>query len=129
MIILILVCSTDLKTDGRISTCPSQHKHCSKCSPSGCLLCHFLSIRSLPNFNFDNPPSNIQRIIDVFDTWEKKFEEAQQLNSNNFVLSFDRQNSSTMDVDTYEGPTESMFLFIFFENYFKKFLSHVSLFY
>jgi hypothetical protein len=83
----------------------------------------------LPNFNFDNPPSNIQRIIDVFDTWEKKFEEAQQLNSNNFVLSFDRQNSSTMDVDTYEGPTESMFLFIFFENYLKKFLSHVSLFY
>jgi hypothetical protein len=106
---LILVCRNNFKLNAGISVCDLQHKRCSQCPPSGCILCQFYRLRSWGNITFDDLPPAIQPIVGMCDALEKKFEETQQLNLNNVNVSYDRQDSTIMDVDYNPVPIESKF--------------------
>jgi len=61
------------------------------------------------NSTLDDLPSDIQPIVRTCDDLEKKFEETQQMNSNNSNAFYDRQDSTAMDVDYNLVPIESKF--------------------
>ncbi len=92
-----------------ISVCDLQHKRCSQCPPSGCLLCKFNGLRSWINSSLDNLPHDIEPIVRYCDALEKKFEETQQINSNNANVSYLRDDSASMDVDYNPVPVQSTF--------------------
>ncbi|CAF3462589.1 unnamed protein product, partial [Rotaria sp. Silwood2] len=48
---------------------------------------------------------DVKSIIVICDAWEKKFEEQQLLKSNNFSISYERQESS-MDIDDSQIPIQ-----------------------
>lgn len=98
-----LVCRSNIKSNSEVSFCYHRHKHCSRCSSSGCILCKFVELRSWINISFDDLPMDIKPMIAVCDIWEKQFEEARTLNSNISDKPYDRQDSSSMDID--DGPT------------------------
>ncbi|CAF4844634.1 unnamed protein product, partial [Rotaria sp. Silwood2] len=99
------VCRNDIKSNVETSFCYHQHKHCSQCSSSGCILCKFIELRSWVNISFDDLPMDVKSIIVICDAWEKKFEEQQLLKSNNFSISYERQESS-MDIDDSQIPIQ-----------------------
>ncbi|CAF2756279.1 unnamed protein product [Rotaria sp. Silwood2] len=100
------VCRNDIKSNVETSFCYHQHKHCSQCSSSGCILCKFIELRSWVNISFDDLPMDVKSIIVICDAWEKKFEEQQLLKSNNFSISYERQESS-MDIDDSQIPIQN----------------------
>ncbi|CAF3772146.1 unnamed protein product [Rotaria sp. Silwood1] len=101
------VCRNDKKPDIQASVCYHGHKCCSLCSSSGCILCKFIELRSWVNTSLDDLPMELKPIIAVCDAWEKKFEEEQQLKSNNFGISCERQESASMDIDDSAAPIQN----------------------
>jgi hypothetical protein len=101
----ILVCYKTIKLDDGIFSCHLQHKRCSHCPPSGCILCKFNGLRSWVNSTLDDLPPDIQYIVTTCDALEKQFESIQPMNSN-----YDRQDSTAMDVDYNPVSIQSKFL-------------------
>ena len=89
---LNLVCGDQVKPNVDIGTCYHQHRHCSRCSSSGCILCRFIGLRSWINSSFDDLPIALKPVIAICESWEKKYE-------NTFNRICTRQDSSFMDID------------------------------